>query len=521
MHIPSPQELGLPEDIQQWRPGQEEFIEACIRDKHRTTAICAPTGFGKTPATIGYILMSGKPTALITESRSNQDQIVSKYACVGAVDLRGKTNYQCQMREDYSCAEGELARCPFVGTVGCPLSKAEIKASTSRLVVMNYDKWTYGQKWGRGLQHITQVIFDEGHTAESAISRSMQVLLGSREVGELLGIDLLKYPASMDMGNWKHWALDNKKDCDDETATAKARLREPNVKQAWIKKYHHLQSLSKRLGVLATCRPLRWVVDESEHGYQFDPISVGPYTEGTLLLGIPRIIFESATMRRKVMYRIGQKKDSFSYHDFPSDFDRSRCPFYWMPTMRVDHRAHDLSPLWHRMDQFGGARRDRNGIIHPISHSRVEDVLANSRLASHMISHQKGVTPAEALRQFRETYPGAILLSPSVSTGHDFPLSQAEWQFICKVPFPPPSLLLEARKNEDEEYPYFIAAQALDQMLGRPMRQKKDQVENMIADDHIKWFMRKHGHLLSRAARNNFIEIDRMPIPPPRLERAV
>ena len=31
---------------------------------------------------------------------------------------------------------------------------------------------------------------------------------------------------------------------------------------------------------------------------------------------------------------------------------------------------------------------------------------------------------------------GTVLVSPSVSTGYDFPGRECEWQFICKVPFP-------------------------------------------------------------------------------------
>ena len=62
----------------------------------------------------------------------------------------------------------------------------------------------------------------------------------------------------------------------------------------------------------------QWVVEEVKEGFQFDPIAPGRYAEGVLLLGIPKIIVVSATLRPKTMYMMGIGKENFEFKEFDS-----------------------------------------------------------------------------------------------------------------------------------------------------------------------------------------------------------
>jgi Rad3-related DNA helicase len=517
--LPTPQELKLPFD--KWRPGQEELAHVIITSEKRFKVICAPTGFGKSLPIVASSLVKGVPTAIVTATRGLQDQYQKDFISCGMVDLRGKRNYKCEMRPDdpdYTCEEGHAARCLYKGSIGCPSSQAEMAAATSSLVVTNYDKWTSNRMYGQGLSHIQQVIFDEGDECPNALARAMQVVLNHREIEEGLHIDFPLFPACENMADWKAWAVSARADAEVAMLAAQARITGlVDPKPAWVKHYTHMRNLCRRLAVLATCRAADWVVGEIEGGFQFDPIRLGRYAETALLLKVPSVVVISATARPKTMFMIGVAKDQFIFKEFDSDFDPARCPIYYVPTMRVDSDADSMAPLWLLLDQIAARRRDRNGLVQTISYTRREDIVRNSRYASSMIFNERGASIADTVEEFRAQYPGKILVSPSVERGYDFKYKQAEWLFLAKIPFDPPSKILKAREADDPEYRAANAMRRMEQIFGRIMREKNDQGERFIGDKHLDWFLPRYRHLASKSFHRFFKPVNVLPQPPTRL----
>lgn len=489
-----------------------------ITSQKRAVAVSAPTGFGKSPVYVAAALLSKRPTCIVTESRGLQTQLMTEFESCGMVDIRGRRNYQCDMKEDMTCEEGYAARCPYKGTVGCPSSQAEMRAATSSLVVTNYDKWTAARKYGQGMNHFQQVIFDEGHTCPEALSRAMQVILNHKEIEQNLKLDFPKEDAD-EFWRWKPWASHARAIAEVAQIAALARLQGPGEpKAAWIRHYTHMRNLTRRLATIALANDKEWVVEEVKEGYQFDPVRPGRYSESTLLLRVPKIIVVSATLRPKTMYMIGLGKDNFEFKEFDSDFDRKRCPIYYVPTMRVDKRNPDLRMLFVRLDQIAAKRRDRKGIIQTVSYQRQEDVRAGSRFWESMYLNPKGEAPTEMIDAYRAGPPGSILVSPSVGTGYDFPGSQCEFNILCKIPFEPPSVILRAREADDPEYRGYKAMQKMVQIFGRGMRSKTDRCENFIGDDHLSWFLPRYGHLAPRSFHNFFKTVNVLPQPPEKLD---
>lgn len=519
MKIPTPQEIGLPEKFTGWRSNQEEAIETLLENKKRVGSLCAGTGFGKSAVLVSIPLINKEPTCIVTNSRGLQDQYLRDFKSIGMVDIRGKSNYQCDMREDYSCEEGHAARCPYKGTVGCPASQAEMRAAASPLVVTNYAKWTSSRKYGTGMAHFRQVIFDEGHDAYDALASAMQVVLNHREIEEVLNLRFLTGTDAGEFPNWKPWAATARAAAEAEMVVALARITGvSDPKASWVRHYTHMRNLTRRLATLSTANAREWVVDEVPQGFQFDPIRPGKYSEAALLLKVPKVIIASATLRPKSMFMIGIGKDNFVFKEFGSTFDPKRCPIYYKPTMRVDKNHPDLRMLWVLLDQIAAKRTDRNGIVHTISFARRDEVTSNSRFSANMIINQKGEAPSEIIEQYKSTYPGAILVTPSVGTGYDFPMRECEWQFVCKIPFPDGrSKIIKARQDDDKEYGAYSAMQKLVQMFGRPMRGEEDQAENFIGDENLEWFLPRYGHLAPKSFHGFFKEVSVVPPPPPRL----
>lgn len=513
--------MGLPAKFGSWRPKQEEAIQIALTNDKRVTAFSSPTGSGKSAINVAIALLSKKPTCIVTNSRGLQDQYMRDFKSVGMVDIRGRNNYSCSLKDGFTCDEGYASRCPYKNTVACPSSQAEMRAAVSPLVITNFDKWTASKKYGTGMSHFTQVIFDEAHDSYDALSRAMQVVLHYKEIEEKLKIEFLCGEEALEFANWKPWAQQARVTAEAEMIAARSRVvNSSDPKPSWVRHYTHMRNLSRRLATLATANAKEWIVDETDQGYQFDPIRPGKYAESALLLRVPRIVMVSATIRPKTMYMLGIGKDNFLFKEFDSDFDPKRCPIYHIPTMRVDKNAHDLSMLWVRLDQIAAKRRDRKGIVHTISYARRDEIVSRSRFADSMIVNPKGEAPSPVIDTFMNSEDGAILVSPSVGTGYDFPMQACEWQMVCKIPFPDSrSKIVQARQHEDKEYGPYGAMQNLVQAFGRAVRSKEDKAENFICDDHIQWFIKKFGHLAPKSFHAFYKQVQVVPPPPERLPR--
>lgn len=525
MHIPQPQQLGFPDYVTEWRPNQVAAVQFIRASKKRARALCAPTGFGKTETYVLDAILSKEPTAFVTHSRPLQDQLHTRFSHLGMADLRGRGNYKCLAKDDpdYTCEHGFSASCPFKGQRTCPSSNAEMTAATSLLVSTNYDKWIHARKFTTGLSHIKRVVFDEGHEAAFALERAMQVTLHYREIEAELGLSFPPYDQCGFIDAWRKWACHARVVCD---SYLKELYRQTHMRGSKIgvhKRYVHLRNLARKLMILATAAADNWVVEEVRNGWQFDPISAGRYAESALLLKVPEIVVVSATLTKKSLFRMGLGNKDFDFIEFDSEFDKARCPIYYRPVMRVDRRSEDLSPMWLALDRFAARRRDRNGIVHTISFQRREEAQLASRSlrdaaqAGKLFYNDRGEPATQMVDDFIDAYPGAILASPSVGQGFDFRYHAAEWQFITKLPFPPPSKVMTARKQLDPEYPYHITANKLQQICGRLMRDRPDQGETVIVDEHLSWFRARYGHLFSRSFTRFFREVDVLPSPPERL----
>lgn len=516
MILPSPTDLGLPEKFERWRPVQEEMITNLLLSTKRIKAPEAPTGSGKSGAYLGYIGITKRPTVIVTDSLGLMSQILRDAAPLGAVELKGRQQYPCRLKPDYTCEEGRAARCPSHGGYTCPLSQAEFAARTAPIVVTNYAKWTSSRLPALGLPHIEQVVFDEGHLAVDALERSMQIVLYDREIEH--GLRQNWPDAPEDIAAWKEWAKETHSLCAESLADLRYQIAISNPPSAVLKLYMRLQGLKRRLRILMTARLSNWIVDRVEKGFQFDPIRVRSYAEGRLFMRLPHVLITSATLRRKSLFDLGLMREDYDYWEYPSDFNPTDCPFTVVPLMRVDRNNRDLTPLWVMLDQLAARRRDRKGIVHPISFARSADLRSYSRFADSMIANIQGDSFDDVVDRFRRSPPGTILVSPSAGAGYDFPGDQCEWQFVCKIPFADSrSRIVKARQDADPEYGPNQAAMKLQQIAGRGARFKGDRCETVIGDAHLQWFYPRYRHLFSKAFQQFYRQRDTLPQPLPKL----
>jgi ATP-dependent DNA helicase DinG len=531
--LPPPYAIGAPEVFDSWRPHQPRAILKAIETDKRFVAMVLPTGAGKSLTVVGAALLAGWRTVILTSTKGLQTQYTNDFSPTGMIDVRGKNAYQCVAFNDeflaykdasrwQSCEEGPCSagmRCSRRPTTldpdahGCQYYDAIRAAREARLVVTNYKFWLAQNTFSQGLGRFDCLVLDEAHNAPQELADFLSTVLHHKDIEGALQVSPPNDVESLSA--WKSWAKT-------EGGKAERALEswKPRTKQEMIR-FRQLKTAVRKLTVLASIDPEDWVVTESPEGYHFDPIWVRNHAEGSLFLEVPKVILTSATFNKKTAEMMGVDASRLEWHETPSDFPIARRPVYYVPTVKVDFRTDPSQErLWvARIDQIIRSRGDRKGMIHTVSYKRRNLILQLSEYRDRMISHDTHTARA-AVQRFKDADPGAILVSPSMTTGYDFPYDECEYQIILKIPFPDSRTpVVQARTKVDKDYPAYIAMQELVQAVGRGMRAVDDQCETFIIDDNCKWFLGKYRMLAPTWFLQAYRRVETLPVPPKPLRR--
>ena len=169
-----------------------------------------------------------------------------------------------------------------------------------------------------------------------------------------------------------------------------------------------------------------------------------------------------------------------------------------VPTTRVSYRSDDYSAtIWQsRIDQIIQRRLDRKGIVFTVSYDRARLLMSRSRYKNIMLTHSTGDVTL-VINRFKQMKAPAVLVSPSVTTGYDFPAELYNIRYIVvgKIPYPDTrDPVMEARRRDDPDWPSYMAMDTLIQETGRATRSETDKCEVLVVDDNICWFYPKFQH---------------------------
>lgn len=503
--LPLPAALGLPADkFPMWRPRQEQMIWDCFESPKRFIAIVAPTGAGKSAVYAAYTALNGDRCVVLTSTKSLQTQLIGDFASMQWRDVRGQSNYVCRLDAPHTVAEGPChagVQCDLRRS-GCHYYDAVRAARAASVAQTNYSFWmthaTAPEFTDAGIGKFDTVICDEAHSAPDELGKYLSVHISLHDIRDYLG------GARPPVQRWPLWAQQVLRRAEEHLADyTHVSERDRHT----IARVRRIKDLIRKLQRLAAAKEHEWVAEatffrRTMTGYRYDPIWPGPYAESLLFQGARRVIFISATIREKTLQLLGLKPEDYDFREYPSDFPVTRRPIIYVPTIPVTWRTPPaLFAHWHKqIDTIIAARQDRKGLIHTVSYARQAAIIAQSRFARAMISHVPASdftdpdanTQATAITIFRKASPPALLISPSITTGLDFPGEDAEYQIITKIPFPDQrAKILKARTKGDREYPYYIAMMDLVQACGRIMRFREDRGETVIIDNNFSWFIWK------------------------------
>ena len=493
----SPHDLGLPPKFRSWRPGQMEAISAGLDCTKRFVAHAMPTGSGKSLVYMGEAMMRGCRVCILTATKGLQDQLLHDFGHCGLVAVKGRGNFDCiEAPHDRprTCEDGPHMGCHESkkrrDETDCPYREQYYTAMDSQLVVTNYAYWCAINQYGDGLGEFDLLVLDEAHDSPGFVCDAVNVYMTAYDVIRVLQTDWPRWP--LNPKEWTQFANSN-------IGKAQQLVSELATKMLMgldggPAAMDRLKSYKRLVSKLETLIKLQgqWVVDPvhgREDGYRIQLVWAREYAEEILFRGVPNIRLISATMMPKTLQMLGCPSDSFRFYDYDSFFPPSRSPVYFIPTVKLNYKSDDADywMLVERIDEILDGRPDRKGIIHTVSFDRAKRIQAASRHGHRMMLNDN--RPGSAMRiveEFKRSTEPYVLVTPSVSTGYDFPYSECEFQIVCKAPFPDlKSAVMKSRMDKDNSYLSYEMAMTLVQSTGRGTRADDDQCENFVIDDSV------------------------------------
>lgn len=515
MQLPVPNQIGLPAKYDKWRKGQSEAVLRVMDSDKRFIVLGMPTGFGKS-LTYMAVARGLESAAVLTSTKGLQSQLVADFGGDGGflVDIRGMGNYPCLLRQeegsnDVACDEGPCLagmECSHHGG-RCYYFDAQRIAKRSPVLVTNYSYWmhtnsTEREDGERPLGRRDLLILDEAHNAVDEIGNFLGVEIGVWEVDRVLQADWPNQ-SSPSMEEWRYWAADLQVKAEQKIDDMSGQVRMGLVSKRGMSKFRELRDLARRLARIVQLKG-EWVKEEARdrRGRQcvrFNPVWPGDYAESTLFLGSSKVVLVSATVRPKTLELLGIPPEAYEFHEYPSSFPIPRRPVLWLPTIRVSSKSEPgHMRVWaSKIAAIIRKQGNRKGIIHTVSYAR------RDFLVKYLSSVDLGGTLAiythdtrelqDTVREFKRAEGPAILVSPSISTGFDFPYDECRYQIIGKVPFPDTrDAVMQARAKRDKDYFAYVTMQQLVQMAGRGMRAADDTCQTFIVDDNWSWFRQRY-----------------------------
>lgn len=526
--LPEPRLLGAPDHFPSWRPEQEDAIWAVTGSDKRFNALGMPTGSGKSLASVVAGQLLGARTLVLTSTKGLQEQYSRDFTTVGMEDIRGMNNYRCAELEPWGAynylnpasAPATADRGPCKWGMDCPRKSAGCDyydqlrlAKTAPLVVTNYAYWLAmgrnqqrNTEYGEPLGEFDTIVLDEAHDAADALCSALAIEIEKEAVLVGLGMSVPEHDAPLD--RWIEWGKEAAATGDELLKELKKELLRSGPSAELMKRTRLVTEVTRRAAMLQWLSG-EWVVGtpapQSGVAGIIEPVWGSPYAEQLLFRGIKRVLLVSATLCRKTAHLLGIKDDELEFREYDSSFPLERRRVIRIPTVRMHWKMTDGERrIWaDRILRIIDSRTDRKGLVHTVSYDRAQYLARHIEDDTEvpLFTHTSRTTRA-VIEQFKRHRGGAVMISPSLGTGYDFPDDLLRYQIIAKVPWPDTrDPITAARVKGDKEYAPYSVMQQMVQMAGRSTRSATDWSETFVVDDFFATMMRQYGKFAPKSFR--------------------
>ena len=501
--LPDPPDCGLPSTFTQWRKAQPQAVAHLLESERKFSALNLSTGVGKSAIYMGWAHLSGlQRVAALTSTRGLSDQLLGDFPEIR--DVRGGNNYWCDVLADRSKLgaaprtgrpPSHLAcdRGPCRGGEDCSLRRSGCRyydavrhAAAGRWPSTNYSYYLHQRNYADGLLGgVDGLVCDEAHQLDTEIANFLRTTI------RLSDVRAFYPPAAWPVENatlpqWRAWADRHLGLLPEEVGYTGDTDN--------IRRLRNLRTAIGRVLDMPRDSVINTGMEDLDPWVTLEPLWPGHMATAVLFGDSDRVILSSATIRPKTMDLLGISKSDYDWHEAPSPFPARDRPVIWVRNSgRVDFKSRAWFGGWMRkIDAVLRANADRKGIIHSVSYARAREIAEHSKYRGRLMTHTSRTT-RETIAAFKASPDPVVLVSPSVTTGYDFPGTECEFQIIPKVPFPVTygDPVMQARCKADKQYRDYITMVSVVQAAGRGNRYKGDRCMTLILDDHWTWFRNK------------------------------
>ena len=502
--------LGL-QKFDEWYPGQKELHEQLKeweQGPEQYLGLSVPTGYGKSLIGMLLAVVSKRRAVYLTATKGLQTQLMKDFGAIDLHDIRGQNDYPCNQFPRYRvdrapCHAGYS--CPVQHTT-CQYFRALRVARRSRLVVTNYSYWMSMNTFNAdGLEDVyrddsgspiykpdetTLLICDEAHQASQLLENFLSVQFGLKDR------QYIPWQESWNARDWQRALDDANNKAKREHEFLRRELRgmdhEGDRAQDTAQHFRYIKGLQARCTILRD-NTEEWIREITSDRASWTPLRIGGYNNH-LFQNVPKVVLMSAIFSEPMMESLGIKG---TWLDAPSTYPPGNTPVAHVSTTRVDHRMTDkqVDEWVERIDEIIAGRQHLKGLVFTVSYARAQQLAKRSRFRTQMFLHTSQNTQA-VVEQFKRAAPPATLVSPSVTTGWDFPGDECRYIIVGKIPFPDSrGAIVKARQAEDKSYTSMLAMQPLVQSAGRGTRSADDTCQVLVVDDTWQWWWPQNRHM--------------------------
>lgn len=499
-----PSDLRLP--YPSWSPGQWDSITqaALAFDDYKYVVMEAPTGSGKSAVALALSRLMNMRVQMVTGTKQLQDQ----YESLGPFKLMGRNNFICDFDPTYNadqaiCTIGQdcqLRRPKMlgkqeVGPPDCAYYAQRWTGQRAQETVFNYAYWLAMQNYA-GWPNAGLLVLDEAHLLEDEIRRFATIQIRRRHV-ELLHDLGIRWPLiEDDLESWQIWAKRS-----ENAVKIEWDWVSENPAQAGRRRHGAVKGVHDAIDALLkpNVDEDTWVVTPDYSGVKFLPVWVSDLGYPLVYRHASKVLLMSATLLSKRMFceQIGLAEDEVAYLEIPSTFPAERRPMYYQPAGKIKASSESsLKQLTRDLDEVLLQYPTKHGLVHTGSYKIAQYIQGHSKHARRLVFHTAKDKLAQ-IERFKET-PGAVLVSPSITTGVDLPYELCDFQVICKIPFPDRSDPQVARRMKEmapgvpnakgQSWYSWVTICNVIQAYGRGMRAADDRCDTYLLDGNWQWF---------------------------------
>lgn len=516
----SPRDLGF--DYDDWYPYQLENIQKIVDAKEAVTLMEAPTGCGKSLTAMAAAKAIPSPrdhqhrTVILCSTKNLQRQYMRDFED-HAVIMMGRSNFQCALDRDFSCAEAPCSLEGFGCTDAekyniCPYYIQKRLAARSPIVISNSSFFLHESNYVGQFSNLDLLVVDEGDLLERDLLNFASIELSRQSFG-LSDIDL---PDLSSVWAARAWA---KKSMSKVSARAMESDSEARRDISYLRDAIRLRGQAKKLAQLSAINADEWVIQGTMFGYSIQPLWAASFGASYVRRHAEKLLVMSATMPPPDVYTrqlgITKNGEPVQYIEIPSFFPAENRPVNFWPVVKLkgaQMQDYQLNQLVNAIDIILRRFPNDKGIVHTVSYKLRDAILRRTAHRDRFISHNEGgdrfVGREEALSRYVSSEDPLVLISPSMGRGVDLRDDLARFAICAKMPYL--SLgneQVKARMKKDPDWYTAATADELVQSFGRVVRSVNDYGVGFLIDDQ-EWFFRKNKDFFPDWWRDGFHKIE-------------